>query len=86
MASFLAAKEFEVKEAVESPIIARLRNLADEGKVDAFSLKLRHPRYKTRFTAPHFYATFKLGGRVYSENAETLDVLNTILERDYLAS
>lgn len=86
MASFSMGKEFEVKEAVDSPTIIRLRSLADDGKVEAFSLKLRHPRFKERFTAPHFYALFSVGGRRYAEDAESLNGLNSILEQDYLAA
>ena len=85
MARFSIAKEFEVKEAVESPTIAHLRELADAGQVDAFSLKLRHPRFTTRFTQPHFYVRFKLGGTTYVEDAESLEILNAVIVRDYLA-
>lgn len=84
MASFSIAREHEVREPVESPTIVRLRSLADDGMVEAFSQKLRHPRFKTRFTTPHFYAWFRLGGKVYSEDASSLEALNAILEQDYL--
>lgn len=86
MARFSMAKEFEVKESVDSPTIARLRSIADDGKVDAHSLKHRHTRFKNRFTEPHFYAWFRMGGKVFAENADTLDALNVVLERDYLSA
>ncbi|WP_413460549.1 hypothetical protein [Herbaspirillum huttiense] len=86
MARFSMAKEFEVKESVDSPTIARLRSIADDGKVGAHSLKHRHPRFANRFTQPHYYAWFKMNGTQYAEDAETLNDLNMILERDYLCS
>lgn len=84
MARFSMAKEFEVKEPVDSPTITRLRSIADDGKVEAHSLKLRHPRFKNRFTEPHFYVWFRMDGKVFAENADSLDALNVVLERDYL--
>lgn len=85
MATFSMNKALEVKEAVTSATIERLRSFAEGGKVDAFSMKLRHPRFKDRFTEPHFYACFRLDGKVYSEDAATVDALDALLEKDYLA-
>lgn len=84
MAKFSTAKEFEVKAPLESVTIARLRSLADNGKVDAYSRKLQHPRFKTRFTQPHFYASFKLDGKLYAEDADSPEALDALLEQDYL--
>ncbi|MYM92472.1 hypothetical protein [Duganella vulcania] len=85
MANYKLSKELDVVEPIESAVIVRVRSIADDGVVTAYSCKLRHPRFKNRFTVPHYYARFKCKGKVYLEDAPDPAALDEILVRDYLS-
>lgn len=75
---------YEVRENIDSSTLRAVRNLADEGTFQAFSLKYRHPRFKTRFSPPSFIAWFLLDDKRMSEVADSLENLDQELITGYL--
>lgn len=85
MATFILSKEYEVREDLDSPTLQAVRELADKGTFKAYTMKLRHPRYKTKFSSPSFYASFRLDGKQYSEAEDSLEALEKGLVEFYLS-
>jgi hypothetical protein len=71
---------YEVREKIDSSTLQAVRAIADSGAFEAYSLKYRHPRFKSRFSSPSFIAWFKLNGQRMSEVADSLDDLDQELQ------
>jgi hypothetical protein len=84
MATFRMTEEYRVREPVETPVLAEIKAIAEEGSVNLFREFYRHPRVSTKTTAPMYVARFRLGGRQISEIESSLSELETTLRRDYL--
>lgn len=85
MATFTMAKEYEVREELDSPTLEAVRAIAAPGTFKAFSTKYRHPRYKTMFSSPSFCASFRFDGKACSEAEDSLEALEKTLSEYYLA-
>lgn len=86
MATFQCLTSLEVREPVSSDCIERMRKLADDQKLDAFSLRYRHPRFKNCYTVPHYYVRFKVSGVSYTEDASSLERMDACLEETYISA
>ena len=84
MATFIMSSAYEVRETIDSSTLQALRQLADAGTLEAYSLKHRHPRFKTRFSTPSFIAWFKLNGQRMSEVEDSPEALDLEITKGYL--
>lgn len=69
----------EVSTPISSDAILKLTNTNGVTNVVAKSVCLQHPRFKSKFTTPHFYVSFRYCGKVYGEDANSVDELDTLL-------
>jgi hypothetical protein len=85
MASFKMTDEYRVREPVQTPVLAELKSIADDGAVSIFREFYRHPRNGAKTSEPLFVAWFRISGRRISEIETSLPELEATLRRDYLS-
>lgn len=85
MATFIMSKEYDVREDLDSPTLQAVRARAEEGTFKAYTHKLRHPRYKSKFSSPSFIASFRWDGKLCSESEDSLEALEKVLVEYYLS-
>lgn len=73
----------EVVNPISSDLIQKLSNTIGVTDVVAKSVCLQHPRFKSKLTAAHFYVSFRYGGKVYAEDANSVEELDSLLLNDY---
>jgi hypothetical protein len=81
MATFYAHME-EIT-PISSQVIETLKASPGVTEVQATMRCLRHSRFKTKRTTPHFYVIFRQFGCTYSENASSTDELDALI-KEYL--
>lgn len=65
---------------ISSSVIEKLVATPGITQVVAKQICYRHSRYKSKRSAPHFYVSFRQAGCVYSENANSIDELDLLIQ------
>lgn len=84
MATFNTSPQYEVKQDIDSPVLQRIRELAEPGSFKAYSLCYRHPRFSSKFSSLHFYATFRFEGKQHGADGKSQAELDAELTQYYL--
>lgn len=73
----------EKREKISTKGVDKLRTIADNGEVDAYSIQYQHPRFKSRYSDPHFYVKFRQGGVVCTADGASREALDAEIEDLY---
>jgi len=84
LATFNTSPEYEVKQDIDSPVLQRILALAEPGTFKAYSLCYRHPRFKSKLSPLHFYASFRFEGKRHGADGKTMGELEAELTQYYL--